>query len=285
MKLSTIIISVLVLSFVVFGTLRYTPRADRPAAAQEIAEAQSVVESVPLPINWGNKGSQLQKLGVIDRRSFDAVYASRGGMSTDTQQMLDAPMDGQIVMTKENANEMLNVFWAFGLANKNKILEKGPMMDARYNGAGNFASTGGWSLAVGDPMSHYSMHQMITLTPDQQLLVERVSKNIYRPCCNNSTYFPDCNHGMAMLGLLELMAAQNVSEQEMYKTALAVNRLWFPDQYEVIGQYLGKQNKSWANADPKEILSAAYSSGSGYAKVVAALQPKNEGGGGGSCGV
>ena len=30
----------------------------------------------------------------------------------------------------------------------------------------------------------------------------KIAKGIYRPCCNNSTYFPDCNHGMAMLGLL-----------------------------------------------------------------------------------
>ncbi len=283
MKISTIVITVAVLAFVVFGTLRYTPGTQRPVADQIVNS--SAPESISLPINWGDKGIQMQKLGVIDREAFDAVYSERGGMSADARQMLDAPMDSQIVMTQENANEMLNVFWAFGLANKNQILEKGPMMDPRYNDAGGFASTGGWSLAVGDPMSHYSMHQMITLTPQQQLLVEGVSKNIYRPCCNNSTYFPDCNHGMAMLGLLELMAAQNVSEQEMYKTALAVNRLWFPDQYEIIGQYLGKQNKSWANADPKEILSAAYSSGSGYAKVVAALQPKTGGGSGGSCGV
>ena len=59
-------------------------------------------------------------------------------------------------------------------------------------------------------MNHYSMHRFIVLTPEQQALVEKVSKGIYRPCCGNSVYFPDCNHGMAMLGLLELMASQGV---------------------------------------------------------------------------
>ena len=125
---------------------------------------------------------------------------------------------------------MLNMFWAFGLANKNEILEQGPMMDPQYGGAGKFASTGGWTLAVGDAMNHYSMHELITLTPEQQDLVERASKNIFRPCCGNSTYFPDCNHGMAMLGIFELLASQGKSEQELYDTAKTVNEIWFPPQ-------------------------------------------------------
>ena len=123
---------------------------------------------------------------------------------------------------------MLNMFWAFGLANKNDILEKGPMMDPQYGGAENFASTGGWTLAQGKAMDHYSMHKLIVLTPEQQKRVDDVSKNIYRPCCGNSTYFPDCNHGMAMLGILELGASQGQSKQELYATAKSVNDVWFP---------------------------------------------------------
>ena len=65
-------------------------------------------------------------------------------------------------------------------------------------------------MAKGDAMEHYSKHALIALTAEEQDLVNRVSLNIYRPCCNNPTYFPDCNHGMAMLGLLELMAAQGL---------------------------------------------------------------------------
>ncbi|KKS78635.1 MAG: hypothetical protein UV53_C0029G0001, partial [Candidatus Azambacteria bacterium GW2011_GWE1_42_9] len=124
----------------------------------------------------------------------------------------------------------------------------------------------------------------ITLTPEQRALVERVSKNIYRPCCNNSTYFPDCNHGMAMLGLLELMASQGIGEDEMYKTALQVNLFWFPDQYATIAKYLESKGKKFQDADAKEILGVNYSSGSGYAKVESAL-PREQNQGGGSCGV
>ena len=101
------------------------------------------------------------------------------------------------------------------------------MMDPRYGGANGFASTGGWTLSDGDSMNHYNMHSFVTLTEEQQALVERVSKNIYRPCCDNSTYFPDCNHGMAMLGLLELMTSTRVTEADMYKTALQVNTFGF----------------------------------------------------------
>ena len=156
-------------------------------------------------------------------------------------------------------------------------------MDPRYGGAGNFASTGGWTLAQGGAMDHYSMHKFVTLTPDQQALVERVAKNIYRPCCDNSTYFPDCNQGIAMLGLLELMASQGVSEQDMYKIALQVNTLWFPGQYEAIKTFFTSQNMDWNTADPKKILSAEFSSASGYKKVLSQIQPQQQKGGTG-CG-
>lgn len=124
----------------------------------------------------------------------------------------------------------LNILWALGLANKNPILEYGPMADPRYGGTERFASTGGWSLAVGNTMDHYSMHELVMLTSEQQELVERVSKNIYRPCCDNPAYFPDCNHGMAMLALLEIMASEDANEKELYAAAKEANGEWFPWQ-------------------------------------------------------
>ena len=178
-----------------------------------------------------------------------------------------------LIITRENSGFLLNVFWALGLGNKNEILEKGPMSDPKYGGAGSFASTGGWTLAEGNTMNHYSAHQFIKLIPDQQRLVEEVSKNIYRPCCGNSTYFPDCNHGMAMLGLLELMAANGVLEEEMYKVALQVNILWFPDTYQTIAAYFGKRGVPWSEVDPKTVLGSAYSSSTGYQQILSEVNP------------
>ena len=241
-------------------------------------------EGVTLPITWGDLGKKMVNAGVIDQAKFEQLYAQRGGLDDEAKQLLTGSGNGQIQMTNANSNLLLNLLWAFGLANKNSVLEAGPMMDKQYGGAGNFASTGGWTLAKGNAMNYYSKHRLVQLTPAQQSAVDRVTKNIYRPCCGNSTYFPDCNHGMAMLGLVELMAANNVSEDQMYKVALQVNAYWFPDTYETIAKYLEKNGKSWQTADAKELLGIDYSSGSGYAKILQQVAPPDRRGGG-SCGV
>src|SRR3989344_6369017 len=165
------------------------------------------------------------------------------------------------------------------------------MMNPAYGGAGGFASTGGWTLArgpstgsgQGDAMEHYNMHSLVTVTPERQALVEKVSKNISRPCCGNSTHFPDCNHGIAMLSLLEILASQGVGEDEMYKAALAVNSYWFPDTYQTIAVYMQQKGIAWENVSPKEVLGVDYSSASGFARVAAEAAPR--GGSGASCGV
>lgn len=183
--------------------------------------------SFSIPVNWGDLGVKMVSVGVIDPEKFEAIYAKRGGLTEEEKQILYGQDNKNLKMTEKNAGFLLNMLWALGLGNKNDILESGPM--SQYGDPGRFASTGGWILAKGDPMDHYSRHRFIVLTDEQQKLVERVSKNVYRPCCSNSTYFPDCNHGMAMLALLELMASQGVSEKEMYKVAEKVNSYWFPE--------------------------------------------------------
>lgn len=241
-------------------------------------------------VRWGNLGAKMVEAGVIDAQEFERLYTSRGGLSEADLGLLYGG-DGDLAITQENAGVALNLLWAFGLANKNRILTEGPMMT--YSGAhspaealaqaGNFASTGGWTLAKGSAMDHYSMHEFVTLTPDEQALVEKVTKNIYRPCCGNSAYFPDCNHGMAMLGLMELMAAQGATEAEMYQAALEANTLWFPDTYAAIKTLFGNRGIDWNTVDPKEIVGVEYSSASGFQKVLLQIEPQQLKGGG-SCG-
>ena len=243
----------------------------------------SIENEIELPARWGNIGIQMIEAGVIDKAQFESLYSTRGGLSESDKRLLYDSNNGNLVITSENSGIILNILWAFGLGNKNPILEKGQMTDEKYGGAGNFASTGGWTLSNGDAMNHYSMHSFVVLTEEQQALVESVSKGIFRPCCNNSTYFPDCNHGMAMLGLLELMASQGVSEIDMYKFALKVNTLWFLDQYKTIMAFFESKNISWESVDPKEILSSKYSSASGFQDVLSQVQPQEQTRGG-SCG-
>jgi len=219
--------------------------------------------------------------GVIDADAFESIYAGQGGLDEASKQLLYGVENDVVRISRENAAVLLNLFWAFGFSNKNEILEVGPMTDPQYGGADRFASTGGWSLAQGNAMEHYSAHAFVTLTPLQQVRVARVAQNIYRPCCGNSTYFPDCNHGMAMLGLLELMAAEDANEEEMYNIALYVNAYWFPDVYLTLATYFAERGVSWDQVDAKEMLGYSYSSSAGYSQVLSEITPVQSQGGGG----
>ncbi|MDO8481592.1 MAG: hypothetical protein Q7S75_00740 [bacterium] len=278
-----------------------------------LEEAVLPAEGVKLPVVWGDLGAQLVEAGAIDPVAFKKVYQVRGPSTgesadfvarpaattrlqvlpqpvagdqfpADYEKLLSGRSNGVLTITEDNAGYLLNLFWALGLANKNPILDSGEMTNPAYGGAGNFASTGGWTVAQGDAMKHYSKHALIVLSPEQQKLVDRVSQNIYRPCCGNSTRFPDCNHGMAMLGLLELMASQGVGEEDMYKTALAVNSYWFPGTYLTMAEYMHNKGIDWKDVSPKEMLGADYSSASGYARIMSLVSKPSDKGSGG-CGV
>src|SRR3989344_5708926 len=315
----TLSISILMSAVILAGAWIYTAGLKSGQGGQAQVKSQTKAEvvtsaleekilpsaGVALPVKWDDIAKRMGQNGGIDFQKLEAIYATRGGMEADTKTLLQKSDNGSITMTSQNSGEILNLLWAFGMANKNPILENGPMMT--YSGAGlpadlafvaeatsakeaalakarNFASTGGWTIAVGDPMSHYSVHQLVTLTADQQALVESISKNIYRPCCGNSVYFPDCNHGMAMLGLLQLLAAEGLSEEEMYDYALAVNSYWFPDTYTTIAKYFQKRGTPWEEVLPKTALGELYSSNAGYQRVLAdVMPPQNSTGGGNSC--
>ncbi|MEK7464730.1 MAG: hypothetical protein AAB617_03050 [Patescibacteria group bacterium] len=251
----------------------------------ELEEKVLPFEGVTLPVVWGGLGARLVSDGVIDAAKLKNLYEQRGSFTDEYKNLLLGNNNGKLKMTGDNAGYLLNLLWALGLANKNTILETGEMADPKYGGAQNFASTGGWTIAKGSPMDHYSRHVLFELTPEQQALVDKVSRGIYRPCCGNSTHFPDCNHGMAMLGLLELMASQGVSEQDMWKTALVVNSYWFPDTYLTIATYMKDKGIDWQNVNPQEVLGANYSSASGYARISSQVVAPNNSRGGSGCGV
>ena len=250
----------------------------------EIEEAVIPSNGVVLPVSLGNLGKQLVDSGVIDVEKFKAIYNRRGQFTDEYNQLLLGQNNGKLKITKENSGYILNLLWALGLANNNPILDSGEMADPKYGGAGNFASTGGWTISKGKPMDHYSRHSFITLTPEQQALVDKVSSGIYRPCCGNSTHFPDCNHGMAMLAFLELMASQGVNEKDMYSAALTLNSYWFPDTYITILEYMKMKNIVWSDASSQEILSSTYSSASGFARVLSQM-PQQRQRSGGECNV
>lgn len=291
--------SIVISAVIIAGAWVYTVRLkatgipqkanfDTPMQKTQVSELENEVlpsEGVTLPVSWGDLGAKLVSVGVINAEKFKAVYAERGIFTDEYKKLLLGKNDGQLKITKNNAGYLLNLFWALGLASKNSILDSGEMKSLAYGGAENFASTAGWTMAQGDSMSHYSRHLFFNLTPEQQALVDKVSSGIYRPCCGNSTHFPDCNHGMAMLGFLELLASQGVSEEEMWKAALIVNSYWFPDNYLTIATYMKNKGVDWENVDPQEVLGVNYSSARGYANIASQVIKPQEQRNGGGCGV
>lgn len=243
--------------------------------SQELADDVAPKDGVELPVVWGDLGRRLVESGAIDLEKWEDLYDS---LSEEERRLLDGDSSDRLRITPENADYLLNLLWAFGLANSNPILDEGEMTNQDYGGAGGFASTGGWTLARGDAMQHYSAHVLMTLTKEQQALVEKISQGIYRPCCDNPTSFPDCNHGMAMLGLLELMASQGASEEEMWAAALAVNAYWFPDTYETIAIYQEKRGIKWGDVSPREVLGYDFSSASGYQRILSEVRPTGQSG-------
>jgi hypothetical protein len=255
---------------------------DETAASKQQEEAANLYEQVNpkagyiLPIKYGSLGPQLLASGVIDYNAFSDLYNKSGTpLSAEEIQVLKNGSDQQIVINASNARFLLNFFWAVGLANKNTILTEGPMVQYGEGKIESFASTGGWGLASKPVTELYASLDLIPSTAAQQKLVEEVASQIYRPCCNNHTGFPDCNHGMAMLGILELMASQGTSANQMYEAAKYINAYWFPQQTLEMAMFLkSTQNVDFAEADPKLVVGSQMSSASGSTMIHANLQSK-----------
>lgn len=231
---------------------------------------------------------KLVENGVIDQAKFEANYQERGGLPQELKEALVKPSDKPILLTKASATYYVNLLWPLGLTNYMSSNKESPI-----NGKSlfNFASTGGWDLGKEkNGGAYFNKFKIIELTPEQEALVTKIAKNTYRPCCDNSTFFQDCNHGSALLGLLQLGATQELTENELYREALAFNSFWFPSNYIQTALYFkAVKNLDWGKVDPKVIMSKDFSSGSGWRENVdkevkrLGLTPPLQGGAG--CGV
>lgn len=239
-------------------------------------------EGIELPISWGTLGKQLVDAGVIDFIEFSKVV----NMTPEQEKILKEGSDEKIRIDSTNGQFVVDVLWALGLAQKSIVYEEGPMGKEEKANAGNFASTGGWTLARGDAMQYLNRFDFIALTPEQQKKVGEIAKNVYRPCCGNPTWFPDCNHGMAALAAIEMMVASGISEKEIYKGVLALNSFWFANTYLTTATYFARQGTAWSDVDAKMVLGRDYSSSQGasaIAKKVGSL-PYKPTQSGGACG-
>lgn len=232
---------------------------------------------------------KLVEKGVIDQNKFKAIYNERAGLPSELEDVLTKPSYDPILLTRDNANIYVNLLWALGLSNYMSTNKDSPI-----NGESlfNFASTGGWNIGKEENGgAYFNKFRIVELTPTQEALVTEIAKNTYRPCCNNSTFFQDCNHGSALLGLLQLGASQGLTAEELYRETLFFNSFWFPHNYVQTALYFKViKNTDWEKVDPKEVMGYNYSAISNWAKNVQVeiaklpnLIPQTQSGG--SCGV
>jgi len=267
-------------------------QAERAAsAAATLAREINPPAGFKLPAIYGDVGPQLLRVGAIDDSKFVQVYQASGRPLNDEQLgILRQDTQAPIVINQQNAYFMLNFLWALGLVNENPILEHGPMMADGKQGVGNFASTGGWTIGARDATALYASAEIVKLTPEQQARLEEVANNVYRPCCGNPTSFPDCNHGMALLGLLEVMASQDATVEQMFTAAKQMNAFWFPDQtLELATYFKAVEGTNYQAVDARRIVGKEFMSGGGFRQVHQTLASKGllpqAPGSGQSCGV
>lgn len=293
------IFPILILALVILLARIPAPQTEEQAASAGLTSRDwlSKVEPEVLPpsgfqskITLGDAAVKLVAAGVIDAAKFEKLYAARGGggLPAEFKNVLLTRQAAPIKLTRENAGAYLNILWPLGLANKLTINEESSLNGEMLY---NFASTGGWTLGRAENGGvYFNQFEIVKLTTAQEALVKRVAERVFRPCCDNSTFFQDCNHGSALFGLLQLGAAQGLSEAELYREALAFNSFWFPQNYLDMAVYFKAVKKTdWSQVDPQAALSKDYSSASGWSKNIAQelrrrklMQDET---GGASCGV
>lgn len=233
----------------------------------------AVVKPFQSKIKLGDSVLRLVSHGVIEPQKLEAIYEDSGGLPDEMRAVLNGPSHKLILLTRANANYYVNLLWPLGLANSMSSNERSPINKLTpVKGASlfDFASTAGWTLGKeANGGKYFNKFKIVELTPEQEALVMTIATNAYRPCCDNSTFFQDCNHGSALLGLLQLGAAQGLTHDELWREALAFNSFWFPHHYAQSALYFkAVRNIDWQNVDAEAALGADYSSASGWSENV-----------------
>lgn len=233
--------------------------------------------ALDLGVPYGNIGPELIAAGAIEPSAFQDVYRRSGQPLTEHQRrILLEGSDETIVLGQENAYFLLNLLWALGLTNKNHILTHGPMTNGGVERLGGYASTGGWRLGRKSPMELYASTPLIELSAPQQARLSVVADGVYRPCCDNPTSFPDCNHGMAMFALLQLLAARDFDTHRLFVAAMAANQFWYPNETVLVATYImATQGLTYIQANPRQAMGRQMFSISGYRQVVSWLRDNN----------
>ena len=274
-KFSALLLIISILTSYIFGVLSFFI-LEKTIIQGDVVYEQGInlskIQSKVLPdegykikVKWQDLGERLIQDGVIDEKKIAQAVFGTDEIPKEFSKYLDGSKQREIIINNETAQFWVDLFWGLGLANKNPILEGGPM--AEGGNTANYASTGGWTLGKQDAMSYYSKFSYIQLSAEQQKIVQEITDKVYRPCCGNPTSFPDCNHGMAALAIIELLVSQGKSKKDIYKDLLAFNSYWFPQTYLDIAYHFEKAGRDYARVPAEQILSKTFSSAMGYSAI------------------
>lgn len=224
-------------------------------------------EGIPTGLVFGDVLQKIIAAGVLEPAKLRSAYAKRGGLPSWVAALLAGPSDAPIRLSTETAPYLLTLLWPVGLATRASF-----NADSPTNGTylPRLASTAGWTLGrEANGAAFFDKVDALTLTPAQEALVQHVAERTFRPCCDNSALFQDCNHGSAMLGILELAASQGMEKAKLEQIALSANSFWFPREYLKTALFFSLfERRSWEEVPPAELLDANYSSASGWQENV-----------------
>ncbi len=212
---------------------------------------------------FGDSLLRLVRAGAIDPEKFNALYAARGGLPDWLPPLFESASAEPILISSATAPYLLNLLWPLGLATKTRFNADSPVGGQRL---ATLASTAGWRLGRAPTgAAYFNKVATIELSAEQDERVLAVARKTFRPCCDNSAFFQDCNHGSAMLGLLELGAAQDLSEGELYRLAKTANGYWYPSQYVEMALFFATiEDTPWRDVDPATAVGARFASARGW---------------------
>jgi len=265
------------------------PKSQAGVAQNAINMSSIVTEVLPqqgfvLPAKWGDSVKRLVDSGALNI-SFLNSSASQAGqpLTADQKAILNGTSNESITINANDTVFLLLALWSLGINNNNTIITKGPIMS--YGNPDEFASTGGYG-PVGT--LHIGGLDILRLNASEQAIANYTAMNSYRPCCNNPTGFPDCNHGAAALGLIELMASQGANSTAIFNALKEFNSFEFPQQYLDVAVYLQETGSSFNSVPASLIMSANMSSASAAGRIQSYISRhganQQQADGGGACG-
>ena len=221
-------------------------------------------EGFTINAKWSGAVKAMVDKGALDPKKLEAILTRSYGqeMKPEWKKILAGEAaDEFLSINAENSVFMMYVLWALGKHNENSILSSSPFASSFRN----------YDIGVG--RAGYGDEKILVLTANQQKVAEKVSLNSYRPCCGNSTGNPDCSHGFAALGLIELMASQGFTEKEIFEDFIKFNSFWFPSTYIQNAIYFKlAEEKDWSEIDKELLAGKQFSSVQGKYAVQKYLQ-------------